>query len=76
MRGRDGGREGGREGEREGGREGKRGREELGEKRVCMDYSLLHFFFVLRFAFSIIHGSGRVVKNWGRPGKTYHVNDV
>ena len=32
-------------------------------------------FFVLRFAFSIIHGGGRVRKR-GRPGNTYHVNDV
>ena len=29
-------------------------------------------FFVLRFSFSIIHGSGKR----GRPGNTYHVNDV
>ena len=34
-------------------------------------------FFVLRFAFSIIHGSGRARKTGKlRPGNTYHVNDV
>ena len=32
-------------------------------------------FFVLRFASSIIHRSGRAQKT-GRPGNTYHVNDV
>ena len=32
-------------------------------------------FFVLRFLFSIIHGSGRARKR-GRPGNTYHMNDV
>ena len=32
-------------------------------------------FFVLRFSFGIIHGSGRARKR-GRPGNTYHVNDV
>ena len=32
-------------------------------------------FFVLRFAFNIIHGGGRHEKR-GRPGNTCHVNDV
>ena len=32
-------------------------------------------FFVLRFSFSIIHGSEERKKR-GRPGNTYHVNDV
>ena len=33
-------------------------------------------FFVLRFAFSIIHGSGRVWKTGEGHGNSYHVNDV
>ena len=33
-------------------------------------------FFVLWFAFSIIHGSRRAAKKRGSPGNTYHVNDV
>ena len=85
--GREGGREGGMEGgrvegrgqveEREGvGREG--GREKLSEKCVRTIASfpgLLRFF--LWFAFSIIHRSERVAKKmWGRPGNTYHMNDV
>ena len=32
-------------------------------------------FFALRFAFSIIHGSGRAGKT-GKAGNSYHVNDV
>ena len=35
--------------------------------------------FVLRFAFSLIHGSGRAAKKnkkQGRPGNTYDMNDV
>ena len=34
------------------------------------------FFFVLRFAFSIIHGSGRAAKNGEGLGTLYHMNDV
>ena len=37
--------------------------------------SSVFFFFVLWFAFRIKHESGRAQKR-GRPGNTYHVNDI
>ena len=33
-------------------------------------------FFVLRFAFIIIHGSGKAREKRGRPGLIHHVRDV
>ena len=34
------------------------------------------FFFVLWFAFRIIHRSGRHSKKWGRPGLIHHMNGI
>ena len=51
--------------------------------RIFLCMRLLHSlvprpppFFVLWFAFSIIHGSGRASEKRGRPGLIHHVNDV
>lgn len=41
---------------------------------VCSLISRPTLLFVIRLAFSIIHGSGGMAKKWERPGLIYHVS--
>ena len=50
-------------------------REKLQSSQLSSPVPRPPLFFVLWFAFSIIHGSARARKR-GRPVNTYHVNDV